>query len=108
MASYHAPAMPWRLAPLALVIGYGVAFAWTALGLSFMAFDDHPGQLYRMWHVVLRGWAPWTWNPGWWTGYPELQFYPPAFAYVGALIHVASRGALSIVAAYQALVWLAY
>ncbi len=94
--------------PLALLLAYGVAYASVALGLSFMAFDDHPGQLYRVWHVVVHGWAPWTWNPGWWTGYPELQFYPPAFAYAGALIHLASRGAVSIVAAYQTLVWLAY
>ena len=97
-----------RYYPLALLLAYGVAFASIALGASFMAFDDHPGQLYRLWHVVAHGWAPWTWNPGWWGGYPELQFYPPALAYAGALIHVASSGAISIVVAYQALVWLAY
>jgi len=94
--------------PLTLLLAYGIAFASIALGSSFMAFDDHPGQVYRLWHVVTHGWAPWTWNPGWWTGYPELQFYPPALAYAGALIHVASWGAVSIVGAYQALVWLAY
>jgi hypothetical protein len=108
MARSGGHAMLWRLTPLALLLGYGVAFASLALGRSFMAFDDHPGQLYRVWHVLVHGWAPWTWNPGWWTGYPELQFYPPAFAYAGAAIHVASGGALSIVGAYQALVWLAY
>ncbi len=97
-----------RYYPLALLLAYGVAFASIALGASFMAFDDHPGQLYRLWHVVAHGWAPWTWNPGWWAGYPELQFYPPALAYAGALIHVASSGAISIVLAYQTLVWLAY
>jgi hypothetical protein len=91
-----------------MVAGYGVAFASTALGLSLIAFDDHPGQLYRLWHVVVHGWAPWTWNPGWWAGYPELQFYPPAVAYLGALVHVGSAGAVSIAGAYQALVWLAY
>ena len=35
----------------------------------------------------MRGPAPWTWNPDWWTGYPELQFYPPGFAYAGAVLH---------------------
>ena len=96
------------LAPLALLVAGGVAFASATLGGSVPVFDDHPGQLYRLWHVVRLGPAPWTWNEGWWTGYPELQFYPPAVAYVGALVHVASLGAVSVTAAYQTLVWLAY
>jgi hypothetical protein len=94
--------------PSFLLLGYGVAFGTAALGGSPIAFDDHPGQIYRVWHVVLRGFAPWAWNPGWWGGYPELQFYPPAFAYAGALLHHASLGALSVPAAYHALVWVAY
>jgi hypothetical protein len=98
----------WGFVPLAILVAYGVAFASVALGFSLIAFDDHPGQLYRLWHVVGHGWAPWTWNPGWWAGYPELQFYPPALAYAGALIHVGSWGTVSLAGAYQALVWLAY
>ena len=97
-----------RLAPLLLLLGYGVVFAAAGIGVSLTAFDDHPGQLYRLHHVVTLGPAPWAWNFGWWMGYPELQFYPPAFAYAGALLHVASFGALPVAAAYQALVWLAY
>lgn len=96
------------LTPLALLVAYGVAFASAALGVSLPAFDDHPGQLYRLWHVVTLGPAPWAWNWGWWAGYPELQFYPPGFAYAGALLHVASLGAVTVGGAYQALVWLAY
>ncbi len=87
---------------------YGVAFASAALGRSLPVFDDHPGQLYRLWHVVTHGPAPWAWNFGWWAGYPELQFYPPAFAYLGALIHAASLGTVTVAGAYQAMVWLAY
>src|SRR6266545_1488562 len=79
-----------------------------ALGASPLGFDDHPGQLYRLWHVVTRGPAPWAWNPDWWAGYPELQFYPPGFPYAGALLQRASVNALSVSAAYQALVWIAY
>lgn len=94
--------------PLALLLAYGVAFAWVALGFSLVGFDDHPGQLYRAWQVVTRGIAPWAWNSGWWTGYPELQFYPPGFAYVVALPHVGSWGALSIAGSYQAFVWIGY
>jgi hypothetical protein len=95
-------------APLLLLLAYGVAFASHALGRSTPAFDDHPGQLYRIWHVVTLGPAPWAWNWGWWTGYPELQFYPPGFAYAGALLHAGSLGALTVDDAYVVLVWLAY
>jgi hypothetical protein len=90
------------------LVAYGVAFATIALGASVAVFDDHPGQLYRLWHVVRLGPAPWAWNPGWWLGYPEMQFYPPAFAYAGALLHVASFGALTVPGAYQAVLWLVY
>ena len=79
--------------PLAVLLAYGCAFASVALGFSLIGFDDHPGQLYRVWHVVRAGAAPWAWNFGWWAGYPELQFYPPGLAYVTALVHVVSRGA---------------
>jgi hypothetical protein len=100
--------MVGNLFPLALLLAYGVAFASAALGFSLIAFDDHPGQVYRVWHVVTRGMAPWAWNPGWWAGYPEMQFYPPGFAYVVALLHVGSWGALSIAGSYQAFVWVAH
>jgi hypothetical protein len=96
------------LAPLALLVAYGVTFASATLGVSLPAFDDHPGQLYRLWHVVRLGPAPWAWNWGWWAGYPELQFYPPGLAYAGALMHVMSLGVVTVTGAYQTLVWLAY
>ena len=97
-----------RLVPLALLASFGLAFGAAALGATPLAFDDHPGQLYRLWHVVTRGPAPWAWNPDWWAGYPELQFYPPGAAYAGALLHLVSFTALSVPASYHALVWIAY
>ena len=97
-----------RPVPLALLASFGLAFGAAALGATPLAFDDHPGQLYRLWHVVTRGPAPWAWNPDWWAGYPELQFYPPGAAYAGALLHLASFTALSVPASYHALVWIAY
>jgi hypothetical protein len=99
---------PATLGPLLLLLGYGLAFAAAALGVTPIAFDDHPGQLYRAWHVVTLGPAPWAWNSGWWMGYPELQFYPPMFAYLVALLHWISLGVLTVPAAYHALLWLAY
>jgi hypothetical protein len=58
--------------------------------------------------VITRGLAPWRWNPDWWAGYPELQFYPPGYFYVGAILHHASFGLLTVTGAYRALVWIAY
>jgi hypothetical protein len=97
------------LLPFALLMAYGVAFASAALGVvPSLAYDDHPGQLFRAWHVVQRGFAPWAWNAGWWAGYPELQFYPPGFPYAVALLHHASLGAVSVAGAYHLLLWVAY
>ena len=96
------------LFPLALLGFYGLAFSLAAFGAGPPAFDDHPGQLYRLWHVLARGPAPWAWNPDWWAGYPELQFYPPGFAYLAAGLQRASVNALSVATAYSTVVWIAY
>jgi len=97
-----------RLPPLVLLLGFGVAFAANTFGGSMLGFDDHPGQLYRLWHVVTNGPAPWAWNRGWWAGYPELQFYPPGAAYLGALVAWPTRGVLSLETAYVSVLWLTY
>ena len=91
-----------------VLLAYGVAFAAAALGTTLLVADDHPGQLFRLIHVLTHGPAPWAWNTGWFAGYPELQFYPPAFAYAGALLHRVSLGLLSVAATYQTLLWLTY
>ena len=96
------------LFPLALLGIYGLAFGIAAFGAGPPAFDDHPGQLYRLWHVIARGPAPWAWNPDWWAGYPEMQFYPPGFAYLGALLQRASVNSLSVASVYQMIVWISY
>ena len=79
-----------REAPLLLLLLYGGAFAYAAFGRGVPVFDDHPGQLFRLWHALERSLpsATWTadWNPDWWGGYPEFQFYPPGLALVGALL----------------------
>src|SRR5690349_16999217 len=58
--------------PYIALLAYGLAFAAAAIGAHLPVYDDHPGQLYRLRHVLTHGPAPWAWNPGWWTGYPEL------------------------------------
>lgn len=97
-----------RAASWISLVGYGLCFAGAALGRGVPAFDDHPGQLYRLWHVVNHGWAPWTWNAGWWGGYPELQFYPPGFFWLGAALEAATFGLVPVDVVYRALVWLTY
>ncbi len=94
--------------PPALLAGYALLFGWRALGRGLLAFDDHPGQLYRLAHAVSLGPAPWRMNPGWWAGYAELQYYPPGFSWLGAGIYHAALGSASLGAVYQILLWLAY
>jgi hypothetical protein len=94
--------------PAVLLLLYAVAFGVAALGHGVPAFDDHPGQLYRLHHVIEFGWAPWRLNPGWWAGYAELQYYPPGAAWLGAIIHAASLGALDVPRAYETVVWIAW
>jgi hypothetical protein len=94
--------------PPALLAVYAVAFGSRALGGGLLVFDDHPGQLYRLAHAITLGPVPWRFNPGWWAGYAELQYYPPGFAWLGALVHLVAGGALDVAAVYQILAWLAW
>jgi hypothetical protein len=91
-----------------LLAAFGAAFGWRALGGGPLVFDDHPGQLYRLHHAITIGFAPWRFDPGWWAGYAELQYYPPGFAWLGAALHRAAFGALSPAAVYQILLWLVW
>jgi hypothetical protein len=94
--------------PPALLALYAAAFGWRALGGGLLVFDDHPGQLYRLAHAITLGFAPWRFNPGWWAGYAELQYYPPGFAWLGAVVHMAAGGALDLATVYQLLLWLVW
>ena len=97
----------WRVAPLALLCVYGGTFALRAFGGGVPGFDDHPGQFFRLWHALERSLPDWRWtadwNPDWWGGYPELQFYPPGFALVGMALRLLSLWRLSVEAVYQLL-----
>ena len=104
----HGAAVSRTLWPALLLLTYAVVFGLRSLGGGLLVFDDHPGQLYRLHHAVALGWAPWRLNPGWWAGYAELQYYPPGAAWLGALVHTASLGALGVDGAYRALLWVAW
>jgi hypothetical protein len=96
------------LLPAALLTVYAVAWGWAALGRGVPGADDHPGQFYRLVHAITLGPAPWHWNPGWWAGYPELQYYPPGFFYLGYLLHWLALGLASPGTIYLILVWLVF
>src|SRR5215813_10859440 len=104
----HGAAVSRTLWPALLLLTYAVIFGLRSLGGGLLVFDDHPGQLYRLHHAVALGWAPWHLNPGWWAGYAELQYYPPGAAWLGALVHTASLGALGVDRTYEALLWIAW
>lgn len=97
-----------RRLPFFLLLGFGAAFASVALGGGLLIFDDHPGQLFRLWHGLHRGLLPWEWNPDWWAGYPELQFYPPGYVLLGGLIHLVTLKVLAPEITYQLLLWIVY
>lgn len=100
--------MSRALPPALLLAAYAVAFGLAAFGGGLPVFDDHPGQIYRLYHAVTVGWAPWRFNPGWWAGYAELQYYPPGAAWLGAAIHGASMGALGVPRSYEVVLWIAW
>jgi hypothetical protein len=89
--------------PPALLALYAAVFGWRALGGGLLVFDDHPGQLYRLAHAIALGFAPWRFNPGWWAGYAELQYYPPGFSWLGAVVYLAAGAALDVATVYQLL-----
>jgi 6-pyruvoyl-tetrahydropterin synthase related domain len=96
------------IVPSVLLAIYAVAWGWAALGRGVPGADDHPGQLYRLIHAITLGPAPWHWNPGWWAGYPELQYYPPLFFYLGYALHWLALGLSSPGKIYLILVWLVF
>jgi hypothetical protein len=96
------------LVPAFLLAAYMLAFGLSSLTGGLLAFDDHPGQLYRLHHAVSVGWAPWRFNPGWWAGYAELQYYPPGAAWLGASIRAASLGHLDVARSYEVVLWIAW
>ncbi|GIW08668.1 MAG: hypothetical protein KatS3mg060_3473 [Dehalococcoidia bacterium] len=90
------------------------AFALWALGFLLVddlyIFADNPGTYTRLWWLLdvagpggLLGW-----NPSWYAGWPEWQFYPPGYGLAGLAIQALSAGRLSSVQIYQLLLFLSY
>ncbi len=98
---------------LALVVL--AAWAWH-MGSAYLTdnlfvWGDNPGQFMRLWYPLTVSWPRFLrvvdWNPLWYAGYPELQFYPPGFVLLGLAIHTLTFGQLSPFATYNTLLFLA-
>lgn len=100
---------------LAALVGLSL-FAWVYAGFwlrdDLYLYGDHPGQFYRLWHMVNIIWPEEGrfigWSPYWFAGWPELQFYPPGFVLLGWLIWMASFNQLPLFLVYQIIVFLSF
>ncbi len=72
------------------------------LGERLFAWGDHPGQFMRVWYPLTHAmpdsgywlWGVISWNPTWYAGYPEIQFYPPGMTLAGIALHYLTLGQL--------------
>jgi hypothetical protein len=101
---------PWLrdLASLALLTGLALAACGFLLRDDLFIYGDHPGQFMRLWYPVRISHRLLGWNPLWYAGYPELQFYPPGFVLLGWGLDWLTLGRLSPFALYQFLLFVAY
>jgi hypothetical protein len=86
-----------------------VALAWALCGFLLRAdlyvYGDHPGQFMRFWYPARVSHRLLGWNPLWYAGYPELQFYLPGYVLLGWALDALTLGLLSPFAVYQLLVF---
>ena len=105
----------WKYWPDILVMGVLVLIAYTAFSFLFTSdpfiYDDH-GFHYATLHNAITSSIPEhfslvDWNPNWFAGIQELQFYPPGYVFIGVLFYLLTLGLVSSGAIYQAVVVLA-
>ena len=99
-----APSRPLReFLPDIIILLFLAAAAWLAARnyvlSSLFIWGDHPGQFMRFWYPAAVSLPKYNrvldWNPLWYAGYPELQFYPPGHALVGLALNAITLGLLS-------------
>jgi hypothetical protein len=95
-------------AAMALLVALAAAACGFLLRDDLLIYGDHPGQFMRLWYPLRGGGRLLGWNPLWYAGYPELQFYPPGFVMLGWLLDRLTLGQLPDFFLYQALLFLAY
>lgn len=92
----------------ALLVGLALVTCGFLLQDDLFIYGDHPGQFMRLWYPVRVSHRLLGWNPLWYAGYPELQFYPPGFVLLGWGLDWLTFGQLSAFALYQLLIFVAY
>ena len=89
--------------PDIIILLFLAAAAWLAARnyvlSSLFVWGDHPGQFMRFWYPTAVSVPQYgrvlDWNPLWYAGYPELQFYPPGHALLGLALNAITLGLLS-------------
>ena len=89
--------------PDIIILLFLAAAAWLAARnyvlSSLFIWGDHPGQFMRFWYPTAVSVPQYgrvlDWNPLWYAGYPELQFYPPGHALLGLALNAITLGLLS-------------
>jgi hypothetical protein len=108
----HVPPGLWSaildLAALALLVSLGLIACGFLLRDDLFLYGDNPGQFVRLWYPVRVSHRLLDWNPLWYAGYPELQFYPPGFVVLGWGLDILTLSRLSPFALYQLLLFVAY
>lgn len=108
-----------RIVDLAIILSL-LVIAWMItrqyLGDTLFVWGDHPGQFMRFWYPLARAmpqsghwlWGILSWNPTWYAGYPEIQFYPPGTTLLGIALHYLTLGQLTPEQVYNLIPALAF
>ncbi len=101
---------PWLrdLLALAILVGFALVTGGFLLRNDLFIYGDHPGQFIRLWSSVSVSPHLLGWNPVWYAGYPEMQFYPPGFVLLGWGLDLLTLRQLPDFFLYQLLVFVAY
>ncbi len=101
---------PWArdLMALALLTAFALASGGFLLRNDLFIYGDHPGQFMRLWVPLRVTHRLLGWNPLWYAGYPELQFYPPGFVMLGWALDWMALRQLPPFLLYQLLLFGAY
>jgi len=78
-------------------------FGWYALPFLFSSdpflFDDHgfhyASLFYTLQQGIFNNFSIINWNPHWFAGIVELQFYPPGFVFIGVIVNYLMLGLMS-------------
>jgi len=93
---------------LAILVGFSALTGGFLLRNDLFIYGDHPGHFVKLWHTLRVSHHLLGWNPVWYAGYPEMQFYPPGFVLLGWGLDLLTLRQLPDFLLYQMLVFFAY